>query len=106
MTTMTDDRAKAEARAKEWLIRWTNPATVEGSVHERALTDLILSVQEETRRENAGLELKALKRGDHFKAKLAERNAEVKRVVEEVRSEVQVGKEACDEILRRLGLEK
>jgi hypothetical protein len=65
-----------------------------------SLTDFILSVQEEA--------VGALERRVDSLSKIREgarleREAEVKRMVEDVRSEFQTGKAACDEILRRLG---
>ncbi len=99
---MASEKEKAEASAKEWIDEHVATFVWSTDSHEASLTDLILSVQEETRRENAGLELKALKRGDHFKAKLAERDAEVKLAIMEsgLNAETKAG------LLRRLGMER
>jgi hypothetical protein len=108
-TVMTDDRAKAEARAREWLVRYLREVSRRRCnerdffhLDKRAVTDLILSVQEDTHarwrnalipnnedtdlgRECLNPEFCAgvLKESEKFtlETKLAERDAEVKRVV-------------------------
>jgi hypothetical protein len=123
---MASEQEKAEARAKEWLESMPSDRLSIGVAN---VADLILSVQEEAHarwrnalipnnedtdlgRECLNPEFCAgvLKESEKFtlETRLAERDAEVKRVVEEVRSDTAplplLPEDVCDEILRRLGL--
>jgi hypothetical protein len=108
---MTDDRAKAEVRARKWLQEDSGPYSGEmdtvGYARARRavddtrvslLTDLLLSVQEEA----LGVDVMT---AEEHSLLMDKRDAEVKRVVEAV--EVEHGRNQperwlCHEILRRL----
>jgi hypothetical protein len=127
---MASEQEKAEARAKEWLESMPSDRLSIGVAN---VADLILSVQEEAHarwrnalipnnedtdlgRECLNPEFCAgvLKESEKFtlETRLAERDAEVKRVVEEAWATIPALQSppgllsTRDEILRRLGLEK
>jgi hypothetical protein len=100
-----DDRAKAEARAREWRQSKDEVDSAVAGMQPRfdqLVADLILTVQEEAKEEGILL-------GSAWVPNIEDRNAEVKRVVEEVRgiweatpAERSTSGLVCDEILRRL----
>jgi hypothetical protein len=133
MKTMTDDRAKAEARARDYLVKrgydpiWCD-TTTDGTNIVSSIAHLILSVQEEAieyAKNNICQFYPHMCRDEHEEVgfrgddelcpvdkKLTERDAEVKRVVEEAWATIPALQSppgllsTRNEILRRLGLEK